>query len=107
MRAQFFKMNAELRRLVILTVELRDSNGDLITGSERMLTLDEKEPLSYWKLLEYCDDLMDERWMTWEFQETAGAWIFGRAEGGAVLQVLRPPGEELADAPGSRPRDAV
>lgn len=100
-------MNAELRRLVILTVELRASNGDYIMGGERMLTLDEKEPLSYWTVLEYCDDLMDGRWLTWDFQVTADAWIFGRTADGSVLRVLRPPGEELADAPGSRLRDAV
>jgi hypothetical protein len=100
-------MNAELRRLVILTVELRSADGDLIMGSERMLTLDEKEPLSYWKVLELCDDLMNERWIMWEFKETEKYWIFGRTEDGSVLMVLRPPGEPLADAPGSCPRNAV
>ncbi len=72
-----------------------------------MITLAEKEPLSDWKLVEYCDDLMEGKSFTWGLQELPKYWIFGRLADGSVLRVLRPPGEPLAGAPGSSHTDAV
>ena len=100
-------MDAELRRLVVLVIQVVDTHGELRLGSERMITLAEKEPLSYWKLVEYCDDLMEGKWFTWGFQELPKYWIFGRLADGSVLRVLRPPGEALAEAPGPGRTDAV
>jgi hypothetical protein len=100
-------MDAELRRLVVIVIEVVDTHGTVGLYSERMITLAEKEPLSYWKLVEYCDDLMEGKWFTWGFQELPKYWIFGRLTDGSVLRVLRPPGEPLAEAPGSSRTDAV
>jgi hypothetical protein len=100
-------MDAELRRLVLLVIQVVDTHGEVGSGGERMITLAEKEPLSYWTLLEYCDDFIEDKWITWGFQETPTHWIFGRLTDGSVLRILRPPGEPLADAPGSDRADAV